>query len=278
MRLRVGPLPASQVVTAALICTGRTIGIRTCGGAGQIARLRLLPRAWRLAIGVCMVRRRQGLPVGAVHGRGRANASPDGVCGDEGLRLRRDGREDAVLVESQAVGAPAVLGGLEAGAADLGRVSKSRSRTCAVGGRTGDILPCGDGSSGRQWQCAGAGRAAGGAAAGHTVEAGLAGGTGRAAAGRASTRWGLAGGTAAGTAGAGGRPCQGAALGVEEEGGSCSSGAGNVSGRRTAYVMAAWQAVYSSRAGAGRRGLDAVRGRSRCTRGVLTGSSRHSHA
>ena len=43
-----GPLPASQVVTAALICTGRTIGIRTCGGAGQIARLRLLPRAWRL--------------------------------------------------------------------------------------------------------------------------------------------------------------------------------------------------------------------------------------
>ena len=80
MRLRVGPLPASQVVTAALICTGRTIGIRTCGGAGQIARLRLLPRAWRLAIGVCMARRRQGLPVGAVHGRGRANASPDGVC------------------------------------------------------------------------------------------------------------------------------------------------------------------------------------------------------
>jgi hypothetical protein len=133
VRLRVGPLPASQVVTAALICTRRTIGIRTCGGAGQIARLWLLPRARRLAIGVCMARRRQGLPVGPVHGRGRADASPDGVCGDKGLRLRRDGREDAVLVESQAVGAPAVLGGLEAGAADLGRVSKSRSRTCAVG-------------------------------------------------------------------------------------------------------------------------------------------------
>ena len=133
MRLRVGPLPASQVVTAALICTRRTIGIRTCGGAGQIARLRLLPRARRLAIGVCMARRRQGLPVGAVHGRGRADASPDGVCGDEGLRLRRDRREDAVLVESQAVGAPAVLGGLEAGAADLGQVSTSQSHTCAVG-------------------------------------------------------------------------------------------------------------------------------------------------
>lgn len=133
MRLRVGPLPASQVVTAALICTGRTIGIRTCGGAGQIARLRLLPRARRLAIGVCMARRRQGLPVGTVHGRRRADASPDGVCGDKGLRLRRDGREDAVLVESQAIGAPAVLGGLEAGAADLGQVSKSRSRTGATG-------------------------------------------------------------------------------------------------------------------------------------------------
>lgn len=136
MRLRVGPLPAaSQVVTAALICTGRTIGIRTCGWAGQIARLLLLlllPRARRLAIGVCMARWRQGLPVGAVHGRGRADAAPDGVCGDEGLRLRRDGRKDAVLIESQAVGAPAILGGLEAGAADLGRVSKSRPCMFAV--------------------------------------------------------------------------------------------------------------------------------------------------
>lgn len=126
-----GPLPASQVVTAALICTGRTIGIRTCGGAGQIARL-LLPRARRLSISICVARWRQRLPVRAVHGRGRADAPPDGVCGDEGLRLRRDGRKDAVLIESQAVGAPAILGGLEAGAADLGRVSKSRPCMFAV--------------------------------------------------------------------------------------------------------------------------------------------------
>lgn len=94
-----------------------------CGGAGQVAlllrRRRLLPRARRLAIGVGVARRRQRLPVRAVHGRGRADAAPDGVCGHKGLRLRRHGREDAVLVEAQAVGAAAVLGGLEARAADL---------------------------------------------------------------------------------------------------------------------------------------------------------------
>lgn len=132
MRLRVGPLPASQVVTAALICTGRTIGIRTCGGAGQIALLRL-PRARRLAVGVAVARRRQRLPVGAVHGRGRANAAPDGVSGDKGLRLRRDGREDAVLVEAQAVGTAAVLGGLEARAADLAAVSTRQAKKRSVG-------------------------------------------------------------------------------------------------------------------------------------------------
>lgn len=111
--------------------TGRTIGIRTCGGAGQILLLRLR-LARRLAVGVCVVGRRQRLAVGAVHGRGRADAAPDGVGGDKGLRLGGDGGEDAVLVEAQAVGAAAVLGGLEAGAANLGTVS-----TGAAGGTRG---------------------------------------------------------------------------------------------------------------------------------------------
>lgn len=214
-----GPLPASQVVTAALICTGRTIGIRTCGGAGQIALL-LLPRARRLAVGICVARRRQRLPVRAVHGWRGAHTAPDGVRGDKGLRLRRDGREDAVLVEPQAVGAAAVLGGLEAGAADLEQVSKTQ--------REQDVwraLPCDVCSSGRQWQCAGEALAAGGAAE-HTVEAAAAGDTDLAAAARASTRWGQADGTAADTAGVDGQPCRGAALGAEGEGGLCSSAAG----------------------------------------------------
>jgi hypothetical protein len=98
----VRPLPA-HLVTAALIRVGtwRTIGIRTCSRTGQI--LGLLLRARRLAVGVGVVGGRQRLAVGAVHGRGLADAAPDGVGGDKGLRLGRDGREDAVLVEAQAV-------------------------------------------------------------------------------------------------------------------------------------------------------------------------------
>ena len=66
-------------------------------------------------------------------------------------------------------------------------------------------------------------------------EAGPAGGTDLAAAGRASTRWGLEDDTAAGTAGAGGQPYQGAALGVEEEGGWGSSGSSRSDGDQAAY-------------------------------------------
>lgn len=106
--------------------TGRTIGIRTCGRAGQVALL--LPLARRLRVGLCVVCRREGLPVRAVHGRGSADTAPDGVCWDKGLSLRRDRREDAVLVESQAVGAAAVFGGLEARAANLCKVSRTQRR------------------------------------------------------------------------------------------------------------------------------------------------------
>ena len=97
------PLPA-HLVTAALIRvdTGRAIGIRTCSRTGQILGLLLL-RARRLAVGVGVVGGGQRLAVGAVHGRGLADAAPDGVGGDKGLCLGRDGREDAVLVEAQAV-------------------------------------------------------------------------------------------------------------------------------------------------------------------------------
>jgi len=87
--------------------------VRTCSWAGQILLLlRLLAR--RLAIRFRMVRRRERLSVRAIHGRWLSDATPDRVCRHEGLCLRRDGREDAVLVEPHAVGAAAVLGGLEA--------------------------------------------------------------------------------------------------------------------------------------------------------------------
>ena len=107
--------------------TGRTIGIRTCGRAGQILLL-LLPLARRLPIGLCVVCRWEGLPVGAVHGRGSADTAPDGVGWDESLCLCRDGREDAVLVEPQAVRAATILSSLKAGATDLYEVSKENTR------------------------------------------------------------------------------------------------------------------------------------------------------
>lgn len=103
--------------------TGRTIGIRTCGRAGQIALL--LPLARRLRVGLCMTCGWERLPVCAVHGRRSADTAPDGVCWYKGLSLRRNRREDAVLVESQAVGAAAIFGGLEARAANLCEVSNT---------------------------------------------------------------------------------------------------------------------------------------------------------
>jgi hypothetical protein len=96
--------------------------VRTCSWARQIALLtRLL-----LLLTICfrMARRRERLAICAVHWGRLSNASPYGVCRNKSLCLRRDGREDAVLVEPHAVGAAAVLGGLEAGASDLRRVSE----------------------------------------------------------------------------------------------------------------------------------------------------------
>jgi hypothetical protein len=91
--------------------------VRTCSWTGQILLLLLLARLLAICLGVA--RRGQGLAVRTVHGRRLSDAAPDGVCRHESLRLRRDGREDAVLVEPHAVGAAPVLGGLEARASNL---------------------------------------------------------------------------------------------------------------------------------------------------------------
>ena len=135
MRLWVRPLPtAIQLFTACLILgsAGWTIfrvsWVRTCSWARQIA---LLSRLW-LTICFCVARRRERLAVRAIHGRWLSNTAPDRVCRDESLRLRRDGREDAVLVEPHAIGAAPVLGGLEARASNLLRVSGRSGRLCEI--------------------------------------------------------------------------------------------------------------------------------------------------
>lgn len=121
------PLPAIQLITACLIVgsTGRTIFrmnlVRTCSWTGQI--LLLLRLAGLLAICFRMARRRERLAICAVHGRWLSDTAPDGMRRHKSLSLSRDWREDAVLVESHAVGAAAVLGGLEARASDLQKVS-----------------------------------------------------------------------------------------------------------------------------------------------------------
>jgi hypothetical protein len=83
--------------------------IRTCSWARQVALLAGL----LLAICFGVARRRERLTICAVHGRWLPDTPPDSVCRNKSLCLRRHRREDAVLVEPHAVGAAAVLGGLE---------------------------------------------------------------------------------------------------------------------------------------------------------------------
>jgi hypothetical protein len=119
------PLSAIQLFTTRLILGStrwtivRMNWVRTCSWARQV--LRLLPR--RLAIGIPVACRRKWLPICAIHGRWLSDTPPDGVRRDEGLRLRGDGGEDAVLVEPHAIRAAAILGRLEARAPDLQSVS-----------------------------------------------------------------------------------------------------------------------------------------------------------
>jgi hypothetical protein len=121
----VRPLPAIQRITACLIVrsTRRTIvrmnWVRTCSRTGKIL---LLVR--RLPIGLGVARRRERLPVGAVHGGRLSHTPPDSMSRHKSLCLSGDGSEDAVLVESHAVGAAAVFGRLEARTANLHRVSE----------------------------------------------------------------------------------------------------------------------------------------------------------
>jgi hypothetical protein len=124
-----GPLPANQLFTTCLIVgrTGWTTKfrmnwVRTCSWARQIA---LLAGLLLLAICFCVARRRKRLTVCAIHWGWLSDTSPHGMCRHKCLRLRGDGRENAVLVEPHAVGAAAVFGGLEARASNLYRVSKS---------------------------------------------------------------------------------------------------------------------------------------------------------
>lgn len=104
MGLWVRPLPAIQLITVCPVwrSTGRTIvmmnWIRTCSGARQI-----LPPARRLAICFRVARRRKRLAIRAIHGRWLSDTTPDGMCGDEGLRLGRYGGKDAVLIEPHAI-------------------------------------------------------------------------------------------------------------------------------------------------------------------------------
>ena len=207
------PLPATQRVTARLIVRGgrRTIGIMSWRRTWRACRARqisLLPR--RLTICIRMARWRKRLSVGAVHGWRVAHSTPDGVRRDKSLRLRRDGREDAVLVEPQAIRAAAVVGGLEAGASNLSWGQGFRVET------GGSCLPCVDGSTCRQWRSSVAEPAAGGAgpcswgaaAAGLDMD--------RGEEGPATIPEGPAAGRAVDVTGAGGPPCRDEVL-VEED-------------------------------------------------------------
>lgn len=224
MRLGKGPLLAIQRITA-------HINVR--GSRGTMSRMNLV-RTWRRACGtrqivgwrgrgllwlllllllrlllarrltVCfgVLRSRQWLAVGTVHGRRLTDAAPDGVGRHKGLSLSGDGGEDAVLVKTHAVGAAAVVCSFESRAANLdGRVS-----TRLVSREVLFKSPCVFGSSDRQWQFAVAVREAGGA--GSCIREGVAVlGRGR--------RWEVAGtihedqadGGAAG-AGGDGQPCR----------------------------------------------------------------------
>jgi hypothetical protein len=123
----------------------RSSWTQTCSGAGQNLRLERRPAIW-----LRRADKMDRLPVGAVRGRWLADTAPYCVSRNKGMRLGRHGGEYAVLVELHTVGAAAVFSRLEAGAADLGRVSR-QSRVNGVGRG----VPCDVCSSDRRWQCGG---------------------------------------------------------------------------------------------------------------------------
>jgi hypothetical protein len=232
--LWVCPLSPTLRVTAGFIVRGsrRTIGIMSLGRTWRACRARQirLP-ARRLTICIGMARRRKRLSVGTVHGRRISHSTPDGVRGDKGLRLCGDGREDAVLVEAHAIRAAAVIGRLEAGAANLAGVSGGH-------GTFTSSTPCVAGSTCRQWRSSGEELAAGAPApCSWAAGAGVL-GMDRGVEDLATTPEGLAAGMAADVTDAGGPPCRDEALGAE--------------GGRQRSSRSAWSGMRWSRGSEGR--------------------------
>lgn len=85
--------------------------VRTCR---RCRARQILPLAWRLRIRFSMRSRRERLPICSVHWRRLSNPTPDSVRRYKGLSLSRHGREDAVLIESHAIGAATVVSGFKA--------------------------------------------------------------------------------------------------------------------------------------------------------------------
>ena len=102
-----------------------------------------------------MSSRRKRLPVGPIQRRRGSCATPDGVSRNESLRLRRHGSKDAILIESQAIRAAAVVGSLEPRAPNL------QMSAFELNGRDGHNEPCVSCNSDRQWPSFDEERAAG---------------------------------------------------------------------------------------------------------------------
>jgi len=89
--------------------------VRTCR-TRQILRL----PAWRLrGIWLWSMLCRERLTICPVHWRRLPHSAPDGMSWHKCLSLSRNWCENAVLIESQAIGAAAVVGGLKSRAPDL---------------------------------------------------------------------------------------------------------------------------------------------------------------
>lgn len=210
------PLPAVQRITARIIvrssrgAISRMSLVRTwstaCGTRQIVGRRRrcllLRLRTRRLAICFGVLRCWQRLTVRAVHGRGLADAAPNGVGRHKGLGLSRDGREDAVLVEAHAIGASAIVCRLESRASYLSDCERRERQELTTS------LPCVSCNSGRQWQFAVGEQVAGDVGScRQEVVVGL--GMGRAAVVLDSIHEGREdGGAAAGVGGDDGRPCR----------------------------------------------------------------------
>jgi hypothetical protein len=139
-RIRLESLPSATPMTSFFVLasrgslrrSGRT-EIRTCGSCrarkigllGRRLRRVAIPRRRRRGrlCGLSTIRRvtgrRERLPVGAIHGRRHSDAAPNCVSRHKGLRLCGHWGKDAILIEPYAVSAAAIVGVLEAGAANL---------------------------------------------------------------------------------------------------------------------------------------------------------------